>query len=53
MTKEIGKLQVPTLRYIYALKEIADYLKIHYTTVSKAIKQGLTKKWYFKTWPPL
>ncbi|MBI5043587.1 MAG: helix-turn-helix domain-containing protein [Nitrospirae bacterium] len=27
------------LRYGYTLKEIADYLTIHYTTVSKIIKK--------------
>ncbi|MGQ9570888.1 MAG: hypothetical protein ACUVUQ_08625 [Thermodesulfovibrionales bacterium] len=28
------------MKYGYTLKEIADYLGVHYTTVSKAIKGG-------------
>lgn len=28
------------IRYGYTLKEIADYLDVHYTTVSKAINSG-------------
>ena len=32
------------IKYGYMLKEIADHLKIHYTTVSKVLKQGLVKK---------
>ena len=28
------------IKYGYTLKEIADYLKVHYTTVSKAIKSA-------------
>jgi len=32
------------LKFGYTLKEIADYLRIHYTTVSKAIKEGGNKK---------
>ncbi|MBI5182128.1 MAG: helix-turn-helix domain-containing protein, partial [Nitrospirae bacterium] len=27
------------VRYGYTLKEIADYLGIHYTTISKAVKE--------------
>lgn len=37
------------VNYGYSLKEIADYLGIHYTTVSKAIKETEHKKRYFKT----
>ncbi|MBW2683495.1 MAG: helix-turn-helix domain-containing protein [Deltaproteobacteria bacterium] len=33
-------------QYGYTLKEIADQLAIHYTTVSKVLKQ---KNLYFKT----
>jgi len=32
------------IRYGYRLKEIADYLGIHYTTVSKVIKEITYKK---------
>lgn len=33
----------------YAFREIADYLRDHYTTVSKAIRRVEDKKRYFKT----
>ncbi len=32
------------IKYGYSLKEIADYLGLHYTTVSKAIKEMVYKK---------
>jgi REP element-mobilizing transposase RayT len=32
------------INYGYTLKEIADYLRIHYTTVSKVIKEKIYKK---------
>ncbi len=35
--------------YGYTFKEIADYLDIHYTTVSNAIRRVEDKKRYFKT----
>ncbi len=28
-----------SMKFSYTLKEIADYLGIHYTTVSKALKE--------------
>ena len=34
------KIHTAHLKLGYTLKEIADYLKIHYTTVSKALKDG-------------
>ena len=34
----------------HALKEIADCLGIHYTTVSKIVS-GIRKNWFFKTCP--
>jgi hypothetical protein len=37
------------MSYGYTLKEIADYLGIHYTTVSKVIGRAeVNKKLYFK-----
>jgi len=41
------------LKYGYTLKEIAEYIGIHYTTESKAIKkiEREEEKWYCKTWP--
>ena len=41
------------LQYGYTLKDIAEYIGVHYTTVSKVIKriEGEDEKWYFKTWP--
>ena len=40
-------------QYGYTLKDIAEYIGVHYTTVSKVIKRidGEGEKWYFKTWP--
>ena len=36
--------------YGYTLKEIADHLQIHYTTVSKVLtRKAGDEKWYFKT----
>jgi DNA-binding CsgD family transcriptional regulator len=29
------------VKYGYRLKEIADHLRIHYTTVSKAVSKGI------------
>ncbi len=37
------------LEYGYTLKEIADSIVVHYTTVSKIVRKK--NKWYFKTWP--
>ncbi|MBU4295529.1 MAG: hypothetical protein KJ862_06545 [Proteobacteria bacterium] len=34
----------------YTLKEIADHLSIHYSTLSWVVR---TKKWHCKTFPPL
>ena len=41
------------LQYGYTLKDIAEYIEVHYTTVSRAIKriEGEEEKWYYKTWP--
>ena len=41
------------LQYGYTLKEIAEYIGLHYTTVSRAIKkiEGEDEKWYCKTDP--
>ena len=41
------------LQYGYTLKEIAEYIGLHYTTVSRAIKKVEAKdeKWYYKIWP--
>ncbi|MEK6682988.1 MAG: hypothetical protein AABY79_13620 [Nitrospirota bacterium] len=50
MPIEIKCIYLAHVRYGYTLKEIADCLKIHYTTVSKVIKQELAdKEQYFKT----
>jgi putative transposase len=32
------RIQIAHIKYGYTLKEIADYLGIHYSTVSRAIK---------------
>ena len=41
------------LQYGYTLKDIAEYIDVHYTTVSRAIKkiEGEDEKWYCKNWP--
>ena len=47
--RDLG-VQSAHMSHGYTLKEIADYLGIHYTTVSKVIaKGGVGKKRYFKT----
>ena len=37
-------IRIAHLKYRYTLKEIADYLRIHYTTVSKALKDEGDRK---------
>jgi DNA-binding MarR family transcriptional regulator len=37
------------MKFGYTLKEITDYLDIHYTTVSKTIKEMKGRNLYFKT----
>ena len=41
------------LQYGYTLKDIAEYIGIYYTTVSRAIKkiEREYEKWYCKIWP--
>ena len=41
------------LQYGYTLKDIAEYIGVHYTAVSRAIKkiEREDEKWYCKTWP--
>ena len=38
------KIYAACIEYGYTLKEIADYLGIHYSTVSKAIKNEIKKQ---------
>jgi len=40
-------------QYGYTLKDIVEYIGLHYTTVSRAIKkiELEDEKWYCKTWP--
>ena len=39
------------LQYGYTLKDIAEYIAVHYTAVSRVIKkiEGEDEKWYYKT----
>jgi len=43
-TQRNRKIASAHIKHGYMLKEIADHLKIHYSTVSKVLKQGLVKK---------
>ena len=35
-----GRIYVAHVRYGYTLREIGDFLGVHYSTVSKALKEG-------------
>ena len=41
------------LQYGYTLKDVAEYIGVHCTTMSRAIKknEGEDEKWYYKNWP--
>jgi len=50
-TRDIRDIKIygANIQFGYSLKEIADHLRIHHTTVSKAIKKVDDKTLYFKT----
>ncbi len=43
-SKRNRQIYISHIKYGYTLKEIADYFEIHYTTISKILKNLLEKK---------